>query len=159
MRKLKYGISLLLSAGMLLAANPFTGKWKMNHQKSSQTKADTPKDENDTPKDENRVISDQGNQLVVVITGTDADGTPIAIHYIVPAGGGAGQMQQSSSYNGVSTKRVNDNTTDTMYTKDGKELAAEHMVVSSDGQTMTVTVKGVDSDGKPVEHVLVFDKE
>ena len=152
MRKLKYGISLLLSAGMLLAANPFTGKWKMNRQKSSQTKADT-------PKDENRVISDQGNQLVVVITGTDADGTPIAVHYIVPAGGGAGQMQQNSSYNGVSTKRVNDNTTDTMYTKDGKELAAEHMVVSSDGQTMTVTVKGVDSDGKPVEHVLVFDKE
>ena len=152
MRKLKYGILLALSAGILFAANPFTGKWKMNHQKSSQTKGSV-------PKDEAMDISDQGNQMVVVVTGTDDDGIPIAIHYIIPAGGGTGQVQQAGAYNGVSAKRVNDNTRDTTYTKDGKELAAEHMVVSADGKTMTITVKGVDSDGKPVEHVLVFDKE
>lgn|ERR1700676_278678 len=152
MRKLKFGISLLLSAGILFAANPFTGKWKMNHQKSSQTKGATPKDENMT-------ISDQGDQLVVVITGTGDDGTPIAIHYIVPVSGGTGQMQQAGSYNGVSAERVSDNARDTTYTKDGKALVAEHTVVSTDGKTMTVTVKGVDSNGKPVEQVLVFDKE
>ena len=54
---------------------------------------------------------------------------------------------------------MNDNARDTTYTKDGKELVAEHTVVSTDGKTMTVTVKGVDSNGKPVEQVLVFDKE
>ena len=152
MRKLKFVISLLLSAGILFAANPFTGKWKMNRQKSNQTKGATPKDENMT-------ISDQGDQLVVVITGTDDDGTPIAIHYIVPVSGGTGQMQQAGSYNGVSAKRVSDNARDTTYTKDGKALVTEHTVVSTDGKTMTVTVKGVDSNGKPVEQVLVFDKE
>ena len=152
MRMLKYGMSLLLSAGILLAANPFTGKWKMNHQNSKQTKGDM-------PKDENIVISDQGDQLAVVVTGTDDDGKPIAIHYIVPVSGGTGQMQQGDSSNGVTSKRVNDNTRDTTFTKDGKELEAEHMVISADGKTMTVAVKGVDANGKPVEQVLVFDKE
>ncbi len=152
MRKLKFGISLLLSAGMLFAANPFTGKWKMNHQKSSQTKGTLQKDETMT-------ISDQGDQMVVVVTGTGDDGAPIAIHYVVPVGGGTGQMQQAGSYNGVSSQRVNDNTRDTTYTKDGKELVTEHTVVSADGKTMTVTVKGIDSNGNPVEQVLVFEKE
>lgn len=95
----------------------------------------------------------------MVITGTDDDGAPIAIHYIVPAGGGTGHMQQAGSYNGVSAKRVNDKARDTTYTKDGNELVTEHAVVSTDGKTMTITVKGVDSNGKPVEQVLVFDKE
>ena len=68
-------------------------------------------------------------------------------------------MQDGGSYNGVSAKRVNDSTRDTAYSKDGKQLDAEHMVVADDGNTMTVTVKGVDSSGKPVEEVLVFEKQ
>jgi len=95
----------------------------------------------------------------VTITGTDADGTPIAISYIIPVSGGLGQMQPGGSYNGVSTKRVNDSTRDTMYTKNGRQVLAEHMVVATDGNTLTVTVKGVDPDGKPVEGTLVFDKQ
>jgi len=152
MRKLKYALTLLLSVGILLAASPDTGKWKMNQEKSKFTKGEA-------PKNEEMAISSQGDQLQVTIVGTDADGTPIAISYIVPVSGGAGQMQQGGSYDGVSTKRVNDKTRDTTFTKDGNQLVAQHMVVSSDGKTMTVTVKGVGPDGKPVEGVLVFDKE
>jgi hypothetical protein len=139
--------------GILLADSPSTGKWKMNYQKSKYTKRDVPKDESMT-------ISDQGvDQIQVTIIGTDDDGTPIAISYIILVSGGAGQMQQGGSYNGVSTTRVNDNTRDTMYSKDGNQLATQHMVVSPDGKTMTVTVKGVDQDGKPEDGVLVFDKQ
>jgi hypothetical protein len=153
MRKLKYALLLMLfSVGILLAANPFSGKWKMNHEKSKNTKGDT-------PKEENIVISDQGDQLKVTISGTDDTGKPIAISYIIPVSGGAGEMQQGGSYNGVSAKRVNETTRDTTYTKDSKQLMTEHMVVGTDGKTITVTVKGVDSDGKPVEGVLVFDKD
>ncbi len=152
MRKLKYALPLLLSVGILLAASPFSGKWKMNHDKSKYTKGDAPKDETMT-------IADQGEQLQVTIVGTDDDGTPIAVSYLIPVSGGSGQMQQGGSYNGVSDKRVDDRTRDTTYSKDGKDLVAEHMVVATDGNTMTVRIKGVDSSGKPVEGVLVFDKE
>jgi protocatechuate 3,4-dioxygenase beta subunit len=149
----KYALALILAADILLAAtSPFTGKWKMNQKESKYTKGDA-------PKDENMAISDQGDQLQVVITGTDDSGQPIAVSYVIPVSGGAGQMQPGGTYNGVSTKRVSDNTRDLNYTKDGKPVIAEHMVVASDGNTMTVTIKGVDSDGKPVEGVLVFDKQ
>ena len=97
--------------------------------------------------------------MKVKIVGTNADGTPIAISYTIPVSGGTGQMEEGGSYNGVSARRINDSTRDTSYSKDGEELDAEHMVVADDGNTMTVTVKGVDSSGKPVEEVLVFEKQ
>jgi hypothetical protein len=59
----------------------------------------------------------------------------------------------------VSSKRVDDNTRDTAYTSNGKQQEAEHMVVSDDGNTMTVTVRGVDANGNPVQQVLVFEKQ
>jgi hypothetical protein len=145
-------LALVLSAVVLQAASPFEGKWKMNNQKSKYTKGDA-------PKEETIVIADQGDQMQVTIAGKDADGTPLAISYVVPVAGGAGQMQPGGSYNGVSAKTVNDTSRDISYTKDGKELAVEHMVIATDGNTMTVRVKGVDADGKPVDGVLIFDKQ
>ena len=152
MRKLKYILPLLLSVGILQAAFPFTGKWKMNHQKSKYTKGNP-------PKDETMGVSDQGDVLHVTITGSNEDGTPISITYVVPIGGGSGQMERNGSYNGVTSNRVNDRTRDTTYTKDGRQVAAEHMVVDTGGDTMTLTIRGTDSEGNPVDGVLVFDKE
>ena len=152
MRKLKYVLPLLFSVGILLAASPFKGNWKMNHAKSNATRGSVPKAEEMT-------IADEGDHLKVNIVGTNADGTPIAISYTIPVSGGTGQIQEGGSYNGVSARRINDSTRDTSYSKDGQQLDAEHMVVADDGNTMTVTVKGVDSSGKPIEEVLVFEKQ
>jgi hypothetical protein len=152
MRILKYALALMLPAGILLADSSLAGNWKMNHDKSKYTKGDL-------PKDESMNISDQNSVLHVTITGTDDTGKPIAITYVVPVSGGAGQMQPGGSYNGVSAKHISDSTEDMSYTKDGKQLVAQHMVVATDGKTMTVTVKGVDADGNPVEGVLVFDHQ
>ena len=158
MRKFKYVFPLLLSVGILLADNPFKGHWKMNHSKSKATRGNVPKSEDMT-------IADQGDQLTVTIIGTDDTGAPIAVSYTIPVSGGSGQMQstgqtqQAASYNGVSSKRIDDSTRDTSYMRDGQPMEAEHMVVSSDGNTMTITVKGVDPSGKPVEQTLVFEKQ
>jgi protocatechuate 3,4-dioxygenase beta subunit len=151
----KYAFMLTLSAGMLMAASSFNGNWKMDHDQSKYKTGDV-------PKNETIAISDQGDHLVVAVAGTDDDGKPIAIHYVVPVSGGDGQMQQQQQggpYNGVSEKRTNDNTRDTTFTKDGKPVLTQHMVVAADGKTMTVRVKGIDAEGKPVEGTLVFDKQ
>jgi hypothetical protein len=136
----------MLSAGIMLAASPFAGSWKMNHDKSSYTKGDV-------PQEENMAIADQGPLMKVTIIGTDDQGKPIAISYLIPASGGAGQMEQGGSYNGLSARRVNDETRDMTYMKDGRQMVVHHMVVASDGKTMTVRVRGVDQDGRPVEGV------
>ena len=41
MRMLTGALTLMLSATVLMAANPFSGKWKMNHKKSEQATADS----------------------------------------------------------------------------------------------------------------------
>jgi hypothetical protein len=64
MRLLKYALALMLPAGILLAASPFAGNWKMNHDKSKYTKGAV-------LKDETMAISDQGEQIQGTITGTD----------------------------------------------------------------------------------------
>jgi len=152
MRKLTCALPLLLTVGMLLAATPFNGRWKMNHQKSRYTRGDM-------PREEIWVITDQGDHLRIAVNGADNNGAPIAISYIVPMSGGAGQMQQGGSYDGVTMTRVNDRTRDVSYTKNGQELVTEHMLVSTDGKTMLVNIKGVDSSGQPVDGVLVLDQE
>jgi hypothetical protein len=43
--------------------------------------------------------------------------------------------------------------------KDGKVLETTRGVVSGDGKTMRLTVKGTDAQGKPFESVQVFDKQ
>ena len=41
------------------------------------------------PKEETLVIMDDGKNVQVTITGTDAEGTPISITYVVPTAGRA----------------------------------------------------------------------
>ena len=89
MRKFMYIFAPLALAGALFAADPFAGKWKLD---SSQSTGDA------IPRDETLVIRDYGNSLHVTVTGTDADGMPLAISYVVPLAGGDGQVSQGSYY-------------------------------------------------------------
>ena len=43
--------------------------------------------------------------------------------------------------------------------KAGKVVLTSTNVVSSDGKTMTITTKGVDADGRPVNNVRVYDRQ
>jgi N-methylhydantoinase B/oxoprolinase/acetone carboxylase alpha subunit len=55
-------------------------------------------------------------------------------------------------------KRVDANTIETTWTKDGKTVMKTHAVVSSDGKTQTVTFDGTDPQGHKVHNVVVFGK-
>jgi hypothetical protein len=92
----KYALALIFSAGALVAANSFGGNWKMDHDGSKYSTGNV-------PKNETMAISDQSDKLAVAVTGTDDNGKPIAIHYIIPVSGGDGQMQQGDPYNGYQT--------------------------------------------------------
>jgi hypothetical protein len=151
MRIIKCVLPLLLSAGILLAVTNFNGSWKLNHQKCRFTSGQV-------PKEETIVIADDGDQVRVIITGVDQAGAPIAITYSVPAGGGTSQLQ-NGSYNSVLMHPVGDDTRDFAYSRDGRRIIAHRMVVAGDGKTMTVSIKGVDSAGRAIDGVLVFDKK
>ena len=47
----------------------------------------------------------------------------------------------------------------TVSKKAGKVTATQQSVVSADGKTRTVTTKGVNATGQPVNNVAVYDKQ
>jgi hypothetical protein len=151
MRYAKLAFALLGLAAVLIAAEPFAGTWKLNLEKSKY-KTGAP------PKEQTLTIAEAGSDLDVTLSGTAADGSAITSHYTVPAQGGEGKIIQSL-YEAVSGKRMGPNQREVTYSKGGKVVLTAHSRVSADGKTITVNVKGTDAQGKPVDAVVVYDKQ
>ena len=151
MQRLTYILALLAFAGTLLAQSPFAGTWKLDPTKTKYTTG-TP------PKDVTIVIEEQGDNLRVTATGTNADGSPISVKYTVPVNGGTGQVQDGP-YDAISTKRISDNVRENTYSKNGKQVSTRRTVVSKDGKTLRSTVKGVDAQGNSIAGSDVYEKQ
>jgi hypothetical protein len=59
----------------------------------------------------------------------------------------------------VTLKRVDNHTVERISYMKGKKLVIEKWEISRDGKTRTVTQSGVGTDGKPVDNVLVYEKQ
>jgi hypothetical protein len=141
-----------VASGILLAqSNPFVGTWKLNLAKSKDTGA--------FPKEETLTVQLVGDQRQVTIKGTATNGSPVSFKYEVPDKGGAGKVLAGGPYDGVSGKRIDDNTREVSYMKGGKEVLQLRTAVSKDGNTMRLTVEGTDSLGKPFSGLAVFEKQ
>ena len=149
MRRILYAVALLATAGTLFAADPFEGTWKLN---TSQSKS------NATPKEETLVIAKQGENYLVTITGTDSKGSPIAVKYTAPAGGGPAKILEGP-YDAITTKRIDEQTRETTYLKGGKQIRTTRGTAAKDGKSVRVTFKGIDAEGKPAMGTLTFDRQ
>jgi hypothetical protein len=149
MRKFTVVFALFAFAGTLMAADQSAGTWKLDPSKSSG---------DGVPKDETMVIADKGDNLQVTITGTAADGTPIAVSYVVPVAGGTGQVSQGP-YDSVSDSSSNGNSRDVTYGKNGHAVSKDHETISGNGNTMTVTSQGKDAQGNPSKNTQVYTKQ
>ena len=58
----------------------------------------------------------------------------------------------------MTLKRVDANTSERTDSKGGKAVQTFIRVVSKDGKTMTVTIKGTNAQGQAVKNVVVFEK-
>ena len=59
----------------------------------------------------------------------------------------------------VTMKQIGDRTVERISYLKGKKLVIEKWEISRDGKTRTVTQSGVGPDGKPVDNVLVYEKQ
>src|SRR6202521_4948429 len=145
-------VMAVMASGLLLAQNsPFVGTWKLDPAKSKFTSGSPAKEETAT-------IQMVGAQDQVPVNGTAADGSPISMKYEVPEKGGAGKFL-AGPYDAVSGKLIDANTRELSYMKGGKEIIHLHSVVSKDGKTMRITVKGTSAQGEPVSGVAVWEKQ
>ena len=151
MRRILWALVMLAVATPLFASDALVGTWKLNPAKTKYT-AGAP------TKDLTVVVEEQGANLQVTATGTNPDGSALSIKYTIPVKGGAGVVLQAW-YNGVTSKVISAKVRENRFTKDGKVVRTRRSVVSDDGKTMTVTMKGLDSTGKESDGVDFFDKQ
>ena len=153
-RRVTFAIVFSLGlVGSLWAADPFVGTFKLNLAKSKWPSS--------PPKELTVVVASQGDDYLVTGTGTDADGKPTAVKYTFPKKGGPIAYTEGGPPSGTSAtvKKIDDYTADSTTTQDGKVITTSHYAVSKDGKTSTLTVKGTDAQGNPVDRVEVFDRQ
>jgi len=150
-----------LTLGVVLAAavavvsaqgpNPRVGTWHLDVAKSKYSPGPAPKSQvlkiEASGEGENvtsEIVSTTGAKTVTVYT-ANFDGKPYPI-------------TGSEIADTVSLKRIDANTSERTDSKNGKVVQTFTRVVSKDGKTMTVTIKGTNAQGQPVNNVVVFEK-
>lgn len=153
-RKIVFGLAVLSTVGLLWAADAFTGTWKMNVAKSTFAKGKEVKELTAT-------VVEQGANAMVTVKGTGGDGKAISTKYSAPLKGGPVTYTEGGPPAGTAVmgKRVDANTLDSTASMNGKQMGTTHAVVSADGKTLTLTRKGVDDKGKPVDGVEVYNRQ
>lgn len=152
MHKIISAVALFAFAGTLLSAeSPFVGTWKYNAAESKYSTGQP-------PKDLTIVIEEQGDNLHIAATGTNADGSPLSVKYTVPVKGGEGKMEEGP-YDAISSKTISTYVRENTYSKNGKVVATRRTAVSKDGKTLKSTVKGMSTTGKTIAGTDVYDKQ
>jgi len=143
---------LLGFAATLCAADPFVGTWKMNPAKTKFKVGAAPKEQTVT-------ITEAGSDFNVKVAGIAADGSKLSMSYSVPVAGGPGKFLEAAAYEGVAGKRLGPSERAMSYTKGGKTVYTTHSKLSADGNSLSVTSKGLNPTGKEVAGTVVYDKQ
>jgi len=149
------GLFTVALAGTALAqaADPQIGNWKLNVAKSTFSPGPAPK--GGTTK-----IEAAGAGAKLIVDQTSADGT--ARHWEFTAnydGKDVPIVGNNPDADTAARTRVNANTVETISKKAGKVVTTQQSTVSADGKTRTVTTKGVNAAGKPVNNVAVYERQ
>ena len=128
------------------------GTWKLNVEKSKYSPGPAPKSL--TVK-----FEAAGKGVKVTTEGVGADGKPTGTEYTGEYDGKDYPIKGSPNSDTVSLRRISDTSTERIDKKAGKPVLTYTRVVAKDGKSFTVTIKGTNSKGEPVNNVLVFDKQ
>jgi hypothetical protein len=136
------------------AAEPIVGTWKVNVSKSKLAPV------GDWVKEITVTYREVGDQLTFEAKGTLINGTSLSNKGNRPLVGGIIKRQPPDAEGLIYYVTVI-GPGDAYVTclKNGKQTIVEHYVVSKDGKSHTVSVKGTDDKGKLVEALYVLDRQ
>ena len=147
------GLSAMFVGPVVAQTDSQVGVWKLNVAKSKYSPGPAP------------------TSAATTIEAAGA-GTKVSVDQTLPDGTKR-QYSFTSNYDGkdvpivgnnpeadtVARTRVNATTVRTVSKKGGKVTATQTSTVSSDGKTRTVTTKGKNAKGQPVNNVAVYDRQ
>ncbi len=144
---------LTVSVGLAAADDPLVGNWKLNPAKSKFSPPPPPKDIT--------IKYEPSGAVGIKVTAeiTDANGKKTVTAYSGSFDGKDFTVTGNADGDTGSMRRIDANTTEVANKKAGKATTTLRRAVSKDGKTLTITAKGTDGQGRPVNSVEVFDKQ
>jgi hypothetical protein len=145
---------VILTAGAVAQNDPHIGTWQLNVAQSTFNPGPPPKRQTLWYKAE-------PGGLTALLQGVDAAGAPIN-----PESGnlaiyldGKEHPTPTAGYDSSTWTSINANEYVVYRKKAGKVVLTTTSVVSNGGRMLTITTKGVDQDGRPINNIRVYDKQ
>lgn len=132
--------------------NPRVGTWKMNVAKS--TFHDGP-----PPRSELQICEAVGRDTIRLRSvRVDASGKEIRSEYTAQYDG-KDHPFPGSLWDTIALKRLDRDTSEAVFKKNGNTVQISTVTVSKDGQVLTLTARSAGVSGHPISHIEVFDKQ
>ena len=144
--------AIILSSSIALAAENWLGTWKLNTAKSKFSPGPAPKAltlKFETTADGIKLTSD----------GMDSEGKPTHGEYVSKFDGVDVPWTGNPDADAASAKKIDDNTYENVWKKDGKTTITAKVVVSKDGKTITTFLKGTNAKGQAVNNKVVYYRQ
>lgn len=152
-RSVVFGVVLagsLAANAQAQAANPFVGTWKLASWKGTPGPG---------PKAVTVKIEAAGPAFKYTVSGTGADGKPIAMSYTVAYDGKDVPVTGAPDYDMINVKAIDANTRHTVRSRGGKPVQTVHSVLSADGKHYTSTTTGTNAKGEKISSTATYDRQ
>jgi hypothetical protein len=156
MRKALLLFAVLGLAGSLWAADPIIGTWKLNLAKSTFAPNAPP-----PPKEQIEIYRYINvGEIELTYKNIEKDRTSTLLVLTWPAQGGAVKVLQGDIPKSMSWVEILiGGEWYVALLQDGKQAYTRHKIVSKDGKILRQSFRSTDSQGKPYENILVFDRQ
>jgi hypothetical protein len=140
-----------VGAALCFAEDANTGTWKLSDAKSELGPG--------APKNDTVIYEAAGDNVKITVRGTDKDGKPNRNEWTGKFDGKDYPVIGDPISDVRSYTKINDRTLGFNFKKGGKRTACGRIQVSADGKRRTVTMRGIDSNGKKVVSIAVYNKQ
>jgi hypothetical protein len=139
---------------MLAQTDGRIGTWKLNPAKSKYSPGPA-------YKSETRTYEAAGSGQKLSVQRIAGDGKSESYGYSLNLDGKDSPVtgQGPNGADTVSVKRLDANKTDSTWKKGGKEIFKSMTEISKDGKVLTVTSKGNNAAGQPINNVALYDRQ
>ena len=111
------------------------------------------------PKSQKRTYQSHLDGVETSIETVGADGKLATIRYVADYDSLEYQLTGSSRVDTIQLKRVNDRVAEATLRHARKELGTARRTISEDGNSMTISFRGKDTDGRAINNVAVYKRE
>ena len=159
MKKTSRTSALVVAIGMVFlggrawtqTSDPLIGTWELNVAKSKFSPGPA-------PKSETRTYVMSGSEIRATSKGVDGAGKATTGAWTVNYDGKDRPVTGNDDADMLSLKRIDAFSSEFTQKRAGKVVLTGMRTISKDGKTMTITTKGTNAKGQPLNEVEVFEK-